>query len=401
MGNVAYVGAWDGYEYAINTQTGALIWKTNTGVTTDPGCNPSTNGITSSAAVVNGVVYVGGGGPYFYALNASTGAVLWQTYTGDNSQAGAHYNWSSPLIVGNNAYVGIASNCDNPLVQGQLLEIPISGPQQGQVVATHNFVPNGQVGGGIWTSPAYDPATSTIFVSTGTLAGYTQTESQAIVALNATTLATVGVWQLPFGASVADSDWGTTPTLTTDAAGDQLLSVANKNGILYTFNRNNLSAGPVWQHQIAIGGNCPTCGDGSHRFRHLRERHAVLRRRPHRDQRARVRRVDHRLRPRHRERAVDQADRLADPRLARLRERNDRAVRGVHLRGGQRRQRPAAVLVRAAGQHLRRRLRGLRTVLRPDARRPAARLRRRRGDDTARGPELPRRVHLPGHSRPG
>ena len=39
--------------------------------------------------------------------------------------------------------------------------------------------------------------------------------------------------------------------------------MANKNGILYTFNRNNLAAGPIWQHQIAIGGNCPTCGDGT------------------------------------------------------------------------------------------------------------------------------------------
>jgi hypothetical protein len=263
VGNVAYVGAWDGYEYAINTSTGALIWKTNTGLTTDPACNPSTIGITSAAAVVNGVVYVGGGGPYFYALDASTGAVLWQTYTGDNSQAGAHYNWSSPLIVGNYAYIGIASNCDNPLVQGQLLQVPISGAQQGQVVNTYNFVPSGQVGGGIWTSPTYDPATNTIFLSTGTLAGYTQTQSQAIVSLNASNLAYVGSWQLAFGASVADSDWSTTPTLTTDAAGDQLLSVANKNGVLYTFNRNNLAAGPIWQKQIAIGGNCPTCGDGA------------------------------------------------------------------------------------------------------------------------------------------
>ena len=39
--------------------------------------------------------------------------------------------------------------------------------------------------------------------------------------------------------------------------------MANKNGILYTFNRNNLAAGPVWQKQIAIGGDCPTCGDGT------------------------------------------------------------------------------------------------------------------------------------------
>ncbi|MBV9855757.1 MAG: PQQ-binding-like beta-propeller repeat protein [Streptosporangiaceae bacterium] len=263
VGTTAYVGAWDGYEYAVDTTTGALIWKTYTGTTTDPACNPPSIGITSSAAVVNGVVYVGGGGPYWYALNATTGAVLWKVYTGDNSQAGAHYNWSSPLIIGNYAYIGIASNCDAPLVQGQLLKVAISGPQQGQIVATYNFVPNGQVGGGVWTSPTYDAATSTIFVSTGTLNDYTQTQSQAIVALDATTLAYKSSWQLPFEASVSDSDWGTTPTLTTDAAGDQLLSVANKNGILYTFKRGNLAAGPVWQHRIAIGGDCPTCADGT------------------------------------------------------------------------------------------------------------------------------------------
>ena len=62
---------------------------------------------------------------------------------------------------------------------------------------------------------------------------------------------------------MSDSDWGTTPTLTTDANGDQLVSLANKNGILYTLNRNNMAAGPVWQRQIAYGGDCPTCGDGS------------------------------------------------------------------------------------------------------------------------------------------
>ncbi|HEY2638781.1 MAG TPA: PQQ-binding-like beta-propeller repeat protein [Streptosporangiaceae bacterium] len=263
VGTTAYVGSWDGYEYAINTSTGAVIWKQFLGTTTDPGCTPVNIGITSSAAVVNGVAYVGGGGPYWYALNATTGAILWKVYTGDNTQAGAHYNWSSPLIVGNYAYIGVASNCDNPLVQGQLLQVAISGTQQGQIINTYGFVPNGQVGGGIWTSPTYDPATNTIFVSTGTLNDHTQTQSQAIVALNATTLQYVGSWQLPFEAAVTDSDWGTTPTLTTDSKGDQLLSVANKNGILYTLNRNNLGAGPIWQHQIAIGGANVIGGDGT------------------------------------------------------------------------------------------------------------------------------------------
>jgi outer membrane protein assembly factor BamB len=262
VGTTAYIGAWDGYEYAINTTTGQQIWKTNLGTNVDAGCNPSVLGITSAAAVVNGVVYVGGGDDYWYALNATTGAVLWKVFTGKNGQTGAHYNWSSPLIVGNYAYIGVASNCDNPLVQGKLLQVAISGPSMGKIVHTHNFVPKGQVGGGIWTSPTYDAATNSIWVSTGTLSQYTQTESQAIVKLNASTLATQAIWQLPFVDSVTDSDWSTTPTLTTDSKGDQLVSVADKNGILYTFNRSNLAAGPVWTHQIAVGGSCPTCGDG-------------------------------------------------------------------------------------------------------------------------------------------
>ena len=260
VGSIAYVGSWDGYEYAINTADGSLVWKTFLGTTNDPGCNPANIGITSAAAVVGGVLYVGGGGPNWYALDPTTGSVLWSIFTGDNSQTGAHYNWSSPLIYNGAAYIGVASNCDNPLVQGHLMKVDLASHQ---LVADYNFVPNGQVGGGIWTTPTVDPSTNTIFVSTGTLNDYTQKQSQAIVALDATTLQYTSSWSLPFDAAVTDSDWGTTPTLTSDANGDQLVSVANKNGTVYTFARNNLAAGPIWQRQIAIGGACPTCGDGS------------------------------------------------------------------------------------------------------------------------------------------
>ncbi|MGH9079344.1 MAG: PQQ-binding-like beta-propeller repeat protein, partial [Acidimicrobiales bacterium] len=269
VGTTAYFGSWDGYEYAVNTATGAEIWKSpSLGITTDPGCTPSTIGITSAPTISNGVLYVGGGGPDWYALNASTGAILWSVFTGDNTQAGAHYNWSSPLIYNGYAYIGIASNCDNPLVQGQLLQVSLTTHL---VVNTYDFVPNGQVGGGVWTSPTLDTSTNpaTIFCTTGTLNDYTQTQSQAIVALNANTLAYEGSWQLPFEAAVSDSDWGTTPTLTTDSQGDLLISAANKNGILYTWKRSDLELGkpdpnpPLWQHQIAIGGAGPTAGDGS------------------------------------------------------------------------------------------------------------------------------------------
>jgi outer membrane protein assembly factor BamB len=260
VGGVAYVGSWDGYEYALNAATGALIWKTFLGVTAAPACSPPQLGIASVAAVVNGVVYVGGGDSNWYALNASTGGVLWSVPTGDNSPTGGHYNWASPLIVGNSAYIGIASLGDCPLVQGQLLRVDLTTHL---VVASVNFVPIGQVGGGIWTTPAIDAATNTVYVTTGTLNQVSQTTSESMVALDATTLAIKSYWQIPRSASNADSDWGTSPILLTDSHGRALVAGINKNGFLYAFDRSNLALGPIWSEQIAVGGICPTCGDAS------------------------------------------------------------------------------------------------------------------------------------------
>jgi outer membrane protein assembly factor BamB len=261
VAGVVYVGSWDGYEYALDAGTGAFKWKTFLGITTgQSGCSPSTLGISSAAAVTGGVVYVGGGDSYWYALDAATGNVLWRVFTGDNSAAGGHYNWSSPLLYNGYAYVGVASLGDCPLVQGQLLQVSLSTHQ---LVNTFNVVPNGQVGGGIWTSPAVDPVSNTIFVTTGTIANTTQVLAQAILAIDASSLTLKDSWQLPANVAVNDSDWGTTPTLFTDASGNLLVAAINKNGFAYALKRTNLAAGPVWQQQVAVGGICPTCGDGS------------------------------------------------------------------------------------------------------------------------------------------
>ena len=192
----------------------------------------------------------------------------------------------------------------------------------------------------MWTTPTYDAATNTIFVSTGTLNDHTQTQSQAIVALNATTLQYESSWQLPFEASVLDSDWGTTPTLTTDSAGDQLLSVANKNGILYTFNRNNLAAGPDLAEADRHRRRLPDLRGRDDRVRHLRERRRCT------TPAAATSQNGHgsggsitAFNPGTGDRPVEPPDRGADPRLARLRQRDDRRGGGHHLRGAQRRQR--------------------------------------------------------------
>lgn len=247
-GGTVYVGSWDGYEYALNATTGALLWKTFLGQTTAP-CYPQQAGVSSGANINNGVLYVGGGDSNFYALDPTTGGILWSVFVGDHTKE--WYNWSSPLIYNGYAYVGTASVGDCPLIPGQLLRISL---RTHQIVNSYNTVPSGQDGGGIWTSPSIDPSTNTIFVTIGNL-----TPTAEIVALDATTLAVKSSWLVPESDAAAaggDSDFGTSPILFTDSNGDQLVGALNKDGIGYVFNRNNLAAGPVWEKQIAVGGTC-------------------------------------------------------------------------------------------------------------------------------------------------
>ncbi len=258
VSGVVYIGSWDGYEYALNATTGALIWKTFLGQTTSSNCNPSTLGVTSTASVVNGVVYVLGGDANFYALNATTGAVLWTYLLGDNSPTGGLYNWSSPLILNGSAYIGLASNCDIPLIVGKFLQINLTTHV---LVNSLQTVLTGHVGGSIWSTPAYDATSNTIYLSTGNAdSGY----GQSIVAVDPTSLSVKGSWQVPAAQFASpDNDFGASPTLFTDSNGRQLVGAPSKNGIFYALNRTNLAAGPVWQDQIAIGGPSPDLGDGS------------------------------------------------------------------------------------------------------------------------------------------
>ncbi len=92
VNGVVYVGSYDKNLYALNATTGALIWKYTTGGV-----------VLSSPAVVNGVVYVGSDDNNVYALNAATGALLWK-YTADGGVE------SSPTVVNGVVYVGANGN---------------------------------------------------------------------------------------------------------------------------------------------------------------------------------------------------------------------------------------------------------------------------------------------------
>src|SRR6266568_2547905 len=261
-----YWGSWDGIEHAIRLD-GSQVWTRNLG--TAPSNCGGALGVLSTATVapvtINGTVtsvdFVGSANNTFYALNASTGAIIWQISLGT---PGTQVLWSSPVLYNGNIYIGIASN-DCPLVQGKVFQLNAS---TGAIQNTFNVVPNGCTGASIWGSVTIDTSNGTLYFATGNGNNCPQSETNAvaIVQLDASNLTFKSSWQVPPAQQGIDSDFGSTPTLFTATIGGTLhhmLGVANKNGIYYAFDEANIAQGPVWTITLAQGGPGPESGDGS------------------------------------------------------------------------------------------------------------------------------------------
>jgi outer membrane protein assembly factor BamB len=274
---LVYWGSFDGYERATDT-SGNLVWQTNLGTTSPATCtDPSEAGISSTPALTTdvpvggatSVLYLGGGDSKVYALNAATGAVLWSYNVGGNPNT---FVWSSPAVFGNSVYIGVSSFGSCPDVQGQLLQLNrVTGALQN----TFDVVPNGCIGGGVWSSPTIDAAAGTIYFTSGNPAGPgvgetpcpTSEMAPAIIEVRASDLSLLGSWTVPPAQQTccSDGDWAATPTLFNGVIGGQsqpMVGSINKNGVFYAFERDALSSGPVWSKRIATGGENPTTGTG-------------------------------------------------------------------------------------------------------------------------------------------
>lgn len=257
-----YWGSFDGYEHATNL-SGQQVWSQKLGGAITQ-CVPAVGGlgIVSSAAVVNGVAYVGGSDHNIYALNAGTGQILWHTLLGVPQTN--TFIWDSPLVINNTVYIGTATTGEAQgckLIAGQMFALNASN---GAIVHTFNSVPSGCVGGGIWSSPVYDATSGSIYFTAGTQ-GKCNTDhvSIGIVQLRASDLTYQSSWQIPLSQRLTkDADFAGTPTLF-NANGQNMVGAVDKNGIFYAFKRGSLSSGPVWQTTIATAGGCPQCGQGS------------------------------------------------------------------------------------------------------------------------------------------
>ncbi len=91
-----YFGSGDGNIYALDAQTGALVWKFPTG-----------DVVHASPAVVNGIVYIGSWDSFFYAIDAETGQEKWRFKGGEDSFIHNQQGFqSSAAVVDGFVYVG-------------------------------------------------------------------------------------------------------------------------------------------------------------------------------------------------------------------------------------------------------------------------------------------------------
>ncbi|WIG58930.1 MAG: hypothetical protein OJF49_001677 [Ktedonobacterales bacterium] len=276
VNGMVYIGAWDGNEYAYTT-AGVLVWSQFLGTMQAAQCRPSSIGIAATPTIANGVLYISGGAGVFYALDALTGAILWQTTLGDPSVG--EYLWSSPTVSNGHIYVGMASLGDCPLVQGRVYALNAT---TGQVEQTFYTVPSGCIGASVWGSIAVDEQHGALYfatgnsgtcntpqgcVSAGTPTGGScptpEIYGESIISLSTSDFSLLGRWSVPSGQLVYDSDWGSSPqlwTATWNGATEYFVGATNKNGWFYAFDALNVGRGPKWSVQVASGGSCPQCG---------------------------------------------------------------------------------------------------------------------------------------------
>lgn len=277
-GGMVFWGSWDGVEHATPLDGGPGGWATSLGTLTYPSttkCSASgvhgvgDAGVFRAGLTVYGVsgpvLFIAGGGndtagagwATMYALNANTGAILWQTHVAPSPD---DYLWSSPVFYqadgqsDPSVYEGVADVGEPcPLVRGAVVKLDAL---TGAVQDTFYTTPANCTGATVWGSLTVGAnAVYAVTGNQGPCPERTNPYAFAIVKLDAGTLNVIDSWKLSASErSGGDDDFGSVPILFSRTVGGQdqeLVGAPNKNGIFYIWDCADLAAGPLYRLAVA------------------------------------------------------------------------------------------------------------------------------------------------------
>jgi PQQ-like domain len=251
-----YIGGANGIFYKLSEQTGAVLGMVSLGAEPALTC-ASAEGITSTATVGTNprthrqTVYVAGGNGYLYALRASNLSVEWRALIGRPSRTvNDYYDWSSPTVSRGKIYIGIASDCDKPLVRGGVLEFRQT---TGKKLGEYFTVPKGaqNAGGSVWSSLGVAPS-GDVYATTGNGPAATpQLQSSEAILKLSPSLKLLGTFHVPQRQVTSDGDFGSSPVFFGSYVG-----ACNKNGVFYALRQSNMKL--AWSKRLASSDG----GDG-------------------------------------------------------------------------------------------------------------------------------------------
>lgn len=169
VGGYAYVPDWAGYFYKVNASTGAVVWQKR--LSTDYGLASGTVSRTSPA-VQGSTVYIGTQtGAYILAINTTDGSLQWKTRLDGHQLA---IDTASPVVYNGVLYVGVASTEEGAAVNPSYPCCTFRGSAvalnatTGTILWKTYTVPSGYTGGSVWGStPVVDPTRHSVYVTTG------------------------------------------------------------------------------------------------------------------------------------------------------------------------------------------------------------------------------------------
>jgi polyvinyl alcohol dehydrogenase (cytochrome) len=310
VGGVVYVGSWDGFFYALDAKSGALVWKVQldcdgTIAPIPPQClaggqmppdRTGTDGglVTSSALIAGGRVFFGSG-KTMYCLDAKSGALVWKkVICGNFGAPGCEMNaddksaiFSSPVIFENKLIFGHTTDGGDGYRGGIVALDPTSGSlvwrfevdpilnAEGTPKLTATGTSAGGVNrgcGSVWGSGAIDEKSRTVFFGTGDCNGDSPPPYHETVLALDIDHGTVKWAFRPREHDVCDFDFGSTANIL-DIGGKRMVGIGGKDGTYYALDA--VSSDPkgtlVWSKNVVFGGPSggfigSTAFDGRHIF---------------------------------------------------------------------------------------------------------------------------------------